>query len=66
MEALRLVYLAIDLDSGSVSINSSIDNRNIEPIPFGKYYHCCTPQQANKLKKRFEKKPCLIEKFIAR
>jgi hypothetical protein len=62
----KFVYLSIDLDTGNVLIDESNFNRKIEPVPMGFYVHFCTIEKAMRLKRRFEKKPYLIEKFLNR
>ncbi len=62
----RLVFLVINLDTGQVFIEESNSNRKIEPVPMGFYVHLCTMGKAKQLKKRFENKPYLIEKFLNR
>jgi hypothetical protein len=60
----RLVYISIDLDSGAVLIETSPSVRKIEPCPVGFYVSFLSMSKAKQLKKRFEKKPYLIQNFI--
>lgn len=60
----QLVYLSIDLDTGYSTIEESNSNNKIEPVPYGHYVHICTMAKAIRLKKSFDKKPYLIEKFL--
>lgn len=61
---LNLCFLAIDLDTGSISIEESSSNKKIEPAPIGHYVHFCKKSEAIRLKRKFDRKPYLIEKFI--
>lgn len=60
----RLVCISIDLDSGAVFIETSSSVRKIEPCSVGYYVHFTSMAKAKRLKKRFEKRPYLIEQFL--
>ena len=60
----NLVFLSIDLDTGCVSIEVSQSVRKIEPAPIGHYVHFCTMSKAIRLKRKFDKAPYLVERFL--
>lgn len=64
MKSKRLVYISIDLDTGQVIIETSPTVQKIEPAPVGFHVSFHTMRKAKQLKKRFEKKPYLIQNFI--
>ena len=64
LKPLKLTFISIDLDTGSVSIEESSSNKKIEHAPVGHYVHFCTMAKVIQLKRRFAKKPFLLEKFL--
>jgi hypothetical protein len=58
-------YLYINKDTGFTTIGQSMPNCAIEKNPIGYYVkHVDSMKTATRLKKRFDKNPSLIEKYI--